>query len=112
MTQAYSKPLAGYDEETKPFWTGAKTRAACAEVPRLRQLYYPVSPICPTALTWALNGPSLAAKAVYSFIVVREGITPASTGHSVRCRHSETEEGIRMLSTWSGQPDAVKIACP
>ena len=116
MTQGYSKPLPGTDEENKPFWNYCKQHELrmqkCLQCGKIR---YPVSPICPHCLSMESEWVKLSGKGrVYSFAIIRRAPHPAFAGEvPYTVAIIETEEGPRLISNVIGcRPEDVQIDMP
>lgn len=116
MTQEYTKPLPGTDEENKPFWDYCKQHELrmqkCLQCGKIR---YPVSPICPHCLHLESEWVKLSGKGrVYSFTIVRRAAHPGFAGEvPYTVAIIETEEGTRLISNVVGcKPEDVKVDMP
>ncbi len=116
MTQGYTKPLPGIDDENKPFWDYCKQHELrmqkCLKCGTIR---YPASPICPHCLHMESEWAKLSGKGkVYSFTIVRRSAHPAfaeEVPYTVAI--IELEEGPRLTSNVIGiPPDEVKVDLP
>ena len=113
MTQGYTKPLPGIDEETKPFWDYCKQHELrmqkCLKCGHIR---YPVGPICTNCHHMESEWVKLSGKGtVFSFIIVHR---PYHPGFADEIPYTvaiiETEEGPRLVSNIIGcKPEEVQI---
>ncbi len=116
MTQEYTKPLPGTDDENKPFWDYCKQHELrmqkCLQCGKFR---YPVSPICPHCLHLESEWAKLSGKGwVYSFTIVRRSSHPGFTEDvPYTVAIIETEEGTRLISNVVGcKPEEVRVDMP
>ena len=116
MSQRYSKPLPGIDEENKPFWDYCKQHELrmqkCTDCGSFR---YPINSICPHCLSMEFEWKKLSGKGkVYSYSIIHQARHPAFAGDvPYTVAIIELEEGTRLTSNIVGcKPEDVRVDMP
>jgi len=115
MTTDYKKPLPYIHDETRTYWEGAKNHELLVRKCRVcgAYHYYPRD-LCPSCFSFDVDWVRASGRGiVYSFTVCHRPARGFEEDVPYNIAIIELEEGIRMMSTVVGCPNAdIRIGMP